>query len=154
MLFLEELFNSEDDLRMVFDKLVAMLTRQNMAVNPMWSIDGAEPESIRVKGQCLLVCLFVCLQHCHNPGRFIILEIISDTIIFSEISRFAVRNCRQLKHFKYHILQTSEKFEAHNLLSISQVHKLCSQLYVSDSNWITCTGRYMKVICKIGSHSV
>ena len=27
MLFLEELFNSEDDLRMVFDKLVAMLTR-------------------------------------------------------------------------------------------------------------------------------
>jgi hypothetical protein len=69
---------------------------------------------------------FSCGYHCHHPGGFIILEIISDVIIFSETLRFAVRNYRKHKHFKYHILKTSEKFVSHTLLSISQVHKLGS----------------------------
>ena len=135
----------EADLWVVFVTLVAILVRQNIAVNPKVSTVCTDAGSRSGIGQFCPVVDVTTMQEDW---------LLQGPIIFSEITRLLLLLGRRLKHFKCHIQQISERFEDHDVLSISEVHKLCSQLPASDSNLKTHTGSQMKLISRISQYSV
>ena len=91
-----------------------ILARYNRTVNPKGSTVCADCFGRRSMGQFFPVVSITKIQ----------LDASSQGLVLLETSKFTVRNGRKLKYFNCQNLQISEKFDDHNLLSTSELHKL------------------------------